>query len=89
MERKWHVIYYETRAGSCSIQDFVDSRKDRDQARVLYYFCFGDFIILTHAFVKTTNNVPRAEITKALKCRADFLSRYNEKKLKEELNENL
>jgi phage-related protein len=111
------------------MQDFIDSRKDRDQAkifswlaqleehgpnlprpyadlltdgvhelriklsgeqvRMLYFFCFKDYIVLTHAFVKHTSEVPLSEIKKAQTYRADFLSRFNEKKLKEVINENI
>lgn len=60
-----------------------------DQVRILYFFCFKDFIVLTHGFVKTTKLVPISEIKRAKKYRDDFLSRYNEKMLREELNENI
>lgn len=123
MERKWHVLYYETVGGEIPIEKFIDSRKDRDQAkifswislleekgpnlprpyadlladgihelrvklsgdqvRILYFFCYKDYIILTHAFRKQTSGVPQGEIKKAQDCRADFLSRFSEKKLKE------
>lgn len=127
MSRKWNVLYYEFVNGKCPIQDFIDSRKERDQAkifswlslleqngptlprpyadlltdgihelrvklsgehlRVLYFFCFKDFIVLTHAFVKHTSEVPSSEIKKARAYRDDFLSRYNEKRLREAINE--
>jgi len=129
MNRKWHILYYETAGGKCQIQDFIDSRKDRDQAkifswlalleehgpnlprpyadlltdgihelriklsgdqvRMLYFFCFKDYIVLTHAFGKHINEVPQSEIKKAQTYRTDFLSRFTEKKLKEVINENL
>mgnify|MGYP001580640452 CR=1 FL=1 len=129
MSHKWHILYYETADGKCPIQNFINSRKDRDQAkvfswlslleqhgptlprpyadlltdgihelriklsgeqlRILYFFCFKDFIILTHAFVKHTSEVPILEIKKAKVYRDDFLSRFNEKKLKEVINEKL
>lgn len=57
--------------------------------RILYFFCFKDFVVLTHAFSKHTSAVPQAEIKKAKAYRDDFLSRFNEKKLKEAINENL
>src|SRR4030065_694386 len=34
MRRKWHILYYETAGGKCLIQDFIDSRKGRDQAKI-------------------------------------------------------
>ena len=33
---------------------------------------------MTHAFVKVTAKVPKAEIQKAKKYRSDFLSRFEE-----------
>ena len=125
----WRVIYYEADDGQCPIQEFIDGRKERDQAKILawisqlevrgpqlprpyadlledgihelritasgdqiralYFFCYRDFIILTHAFVKRTQDVPKAEIHKAQRLRADFLSRYDEQKLREKANEDL
>ena len=52
-----------------------------NQFRVLYFFCHREFIVLTHAFMKTTAKVPRAEIQRAKKCRADFLSRFKKSDL--------
>ncbi len=60
-----------------------------DQVRILYFFCFRDFIVLTHGFVKRTRRVPQSEIDLARKYRTDFLSRYDEQRLKEELDEEL
>lgn len=129
MDRTWHILYYETEDGRCPLQEFIDSRKERDQAkifgwlsllkmegpnlprpyadlltegihelriklsgdqvRILYFFCFRDFIILTHCFVKHTDKVPISEISKSQKYRADFLSRFDERKLKEFIHEKL
>ncbi len=123
MERKWQVLYYETANGDCPVEKFIDTRKDRDQAkifswlslleeqgpnlprpyadlltdgihelrvklsgdqvRILYFFCYKDYIVLTHAFRKQTSGVPKGEIKKAQTSRADFLSRFTEKKIKE------
>ncbi|GAG01649.1 unnamed protein product [marine sediment metagenome] len=117
----WRVIYYETPDGNCPIRAFIDSRKLREQAkvlalisylqdkgpilprpyadlledgihelrvkssgdqvRVLYFFCYRRYIVLTHAFVKVTARVPRAEIQQAKKYRSDFLSRIKESDL--------
>ena len=117
----WRVLYYETVNGTCPIRDFVDSRKSREQAkilalisylqdqgpilprpyadlledgihelriklsgdqfRVLYFFCYREFTVLTHAFMKTTAKVPKAEIQRAKKCRADFLARFKKSDL--------
>jgi len=56
-------------------------RLSGDQFRVLYFFCFQRFIVLTHAFAKVTAKVPRAEIQKVKKYRSDFLSRIEESDL--------
>ena len=53
-----------------------------EQVRVIYFFCYREFIILTHAFRKSTNRVPKDEIRKAKKYRDDFLARYSEKDLR-------
>ena len=116
MKSKWNILYYETEHGKCPVQIFIDSRKERDQAkifswlslleekgptlprpyadlltdgihelriklsgnqvRILYFFCFKDLIVLTHAFEKHTDKVPQSEIEKTRKYRADFIARY-------------
>ena len=30
----WHVLYYEVPEGKCPVQEFIDSRKGRDQAKI-------------------------------------------------------
>lgn len=127
--KKWHVLYYESADGACPVQEFIDARKDRDQAkvfswlsllegrgpnlprpyadlledgihelrlkltgdqiRILYFFCYKDFIVLSHAFTKRTDAVPASEIRRAQKCRDDFLSRFEEKKIGEVFHEKL
>ena len=59
------------------------------QVRILYFFCYKDFIILTNCFNKKTKKVPKKEIAKAKMFRDDFLSKYNENKLRKEYNENI
>ena len=59
-----------------------------DQIRVLYFFCYNDFIVLTHAFNKTSNRIPKKEIKYAKKLRDDFLDRITESQLREEYDEN-
>ena len=54
-----------------------------NQIRVLYFFCFKDYIILTHAFSKNTDKVDPAEIRKCKKFREDFLSRYTARNIEE------
>ena len=36
-----------------------------DQIRILYFFCYKSFIVLTHVFNKNTDKVPKSEIKKA------------------------
>jgi phage-related protein len=62
-------------------------RLSGDQFRVLYFFCFRRFIVLTHDFVKVTAKVPNAEIQKAKKYRSDFLSRFKESDLEEKYDD--
>ena len=59
------------------------------QIRILYFFCYKNFIILTNVFIKKAEKVPQAEIKKSETIRKEFLSRYEEKKLKEEYDENI
>ena len=59
------------------------------QVRILYFFCFRNFIVLTHPFIKNTDKVPAGEIKKAKRLRKDFLKRFNETKLMEDYNEDL
>ena len=54
-----------------------------DQVRCLYFFCYRHFIVLTHVFVKTTGQVPKAEIRKTQAMRVDFLDRFDERQLRE------
>ena len=60
-----------------------------NQVRILYFFSFKDFIVLTNCFTKTTSKVPEKQIRIAEKNRKDFLARYSEDRLQEEYNENL
>ena len=54
-----------------------------NQVRILYFFCYKEWIVLTHAFTKTTPAVPQAEIRTAQKYRADFLQRFRESDVRE------
>ncbi len=129
MNTRWHILYYESTNGQCPIQEFIDGRKERDQAKVLswislledqgpnlprpyadlltdgihelriklsgdqvralYFFSYREFIVLTHAFIKNTDRVPQSQIRQAQKMRADFLKRFDKKKLKEAMDEDL
>lgn len=46
-----------------------------DISRVLYFFFVGRRVILTNGFVKKTQKTPAAEIERAKRYRAEFLSR--------------
>jgi phage-related protein len=61
-----------------------------EQIRVLYFFIYENFIILTHCFRKNSDKVPKAEIEKAKRYRNDFIKRFSEINLKRMLgNEDL
>lgn len=60
-----------------------------EQLRILYFFCYKDYIILTHPFIKKTQKVPIPQIEKAKRFREDFLKRFDEKKIMEVYNENI
>ena len=44
-------------------------------SRVLYFFYFGNKIILTNGFIKKTTKTPTKEIEKAKKFRRDYIQR--------------
>lgn len=46
-----------------------------DISRVLYFFVVGRRVILTNGFMKKTQKTPTAEIERAKRYRAEFLSR--------------
>lgn len=46
-----------------------------DITRVLFFFVKGRQIVLTNGFVKKTDKTPKAEIARAKKFRAEYLSR--------------
>jgi phage-related protein len=53
-----------------------------EQVRILYFFCYKDIIILTNAFEKHTDEVPKSEIKTAKKYRDDFLGRYTAQEIR-------
>ena len=55
----------------------------RGGTRTLYFFCYRDYIVLTHTFYKRTDKVPDKEIEKALKYKQDFLNRYDKENIGE------
>ena len=46
-----------------------------NQYRALYFFFHGDNIVVTHGFMKKTDEVPSSEIERALRYRKDFEER--------------
>lgn len=50
-----------------------------DISRVLYFFVVGRKAILTNGFIKKTQKTPKAEIERAKRYRADYLSRKGNK----------
>jgi phage-related protein len=60
-----------------------------DQVRVLYFFCYREFIVLTHGFIKNTDRVPLSEIARARQYRADFLSRFDEETIRRRTHEDI
>lgn len=69
-----------TRPYSDYLQDGIHELRVKlsgDETRTLYFFCFEEYIILTHTFSKRSDKVPIAEINKALQYKEDFLRRYD------------
>lgn len=54
----------------------VRGKVGSDISRVLYFFCYGNRIILTNGFIKKTQRTPRKEIDRAKAYRKDYLARY-------------
>ena len=46
-------------------------------SRVMYFFFVGQNVVLTNGFVKKTQRTPPAEKDKAMRYRAEYLSRRN------------
>jgi phage-related protein len=55
---------FEARAQVCS-----------DISRVLYFFFIGRRIVLTHGFIKKTQQTPKSEIELAKKYRTEYINR--------------
>ena len=47
-------------------------------SRILFFFCVGDRVVLTHGFIKKTQRTPRREIARAKRYRADYQARSAE-----------
>lgn len=56
----------------------VRGKVGSDISRVLYFFYYGERIILTNGFIKKTQKTPRGEIEKAKRYRKDFIERAGE-----------
>ena len=52
-----------------------------NNTRTLYFFCYDDYIVLTHTFIKKTDKVPENEIARAIKYKNDFLARFNKENI--------
>lgn len=52
-----------------------------NQTRILYFFCYQNYIVLSNSFMKTTSEVPDKYINEAIKRRNDFCSRFSKKEL--------
>jgi phage-related protein len=57
--------------------------------RILYFFCYGEFIILSHVFRKLVDKVPPVEVHKAQRNRSDYLQRHTLTSLQEQAHENI
>lgn len=53
-------------------------KQGSDITRIMYFFCKGKIIILTHGFTKKTNKTPPNEIETAKKYRDIYFSRQEE-----------
>ena len=53
------------------------------QGRILYFFCYQNIIVLTNAFDKHSDKVPKEQIKLAKENRTDFLNRSMEREIKE------
>lgn len=60
-----------------------------DQIRLLYFFCYQKFIILYHAFVKTTDRVPEKMVRKVITYRDSLLERTDREQLEAIVNADL
>jgi hypothetical protein len=55
------------------------------QVRILYFFCYQNIIFLTNVFDKHSDKVPKEQIKLAKENRTDFLNRFSEKDVRENL----
>lgn len=57
-----------------------------NHVRLLYFFCFGHFIILYHGFRKFTNKVPEKYIRQTIEYREKVLNTFENKELEKRLS---
>jgi phage-related protein len=55
-------------------------KQGSDITRVLYFFYYGNKIVLTNGFVKKTQKTPPSELRLAKRRRADYIERQGESK---------
>lgn len=91
--KMFSMIDYLFENGINATRPYVDTLRDGihelrtkitgKQIRTLYFFCYRNYIVLTHCFPKTTDKVPDEQIKLAIKYRDEFLQRFDtEEKLK-------
>lgn len=64
-------------------------RLSGDHIRILYFFCHRKFIILYHAFVKTTGPVPDKIIQNVIVYRQEFMENITQAELEKIACENI
>ena len=55
------------------------------QTRIIYFFMLKDYAVLVHAFRKKTNAIPEQEVKIAFSRMHDFISRYPEGDIPQEV----
>ena len=96
MNSKWELLYYVKQDDTKPVEEYIDNLSPGEQAKTLAFidnlkeqgpdssdfFCFKNIIVLTNAFEKHTDKVPKSEIKTAKKNRDDFLDRYTEQEIR-------
>lgn len=60
---------------------------NQKNVRILYFFVFKNFIILSHVFKKNTKRVPEKEIARAISNKDEFLSEQTETEIRRKYEE--
>ena len=55
----------------------------KGNTRTLYFFCYENYIVLTHTFYKRTNEVPENEINRALIYKEKIIQKYNKNNIED------